>query len=230
MKLLLTRPERDAGATAARLVVLGYEVVVAPVTAIVATGDPVPAGDFAAVLATSANAFRTLDAEDRIRLQDTPLHCVGEKTAKVARDSGFQSVITGGGSGEKLVDDIKAAYPAGLSLLYLTGNPRKPVVEKGLRAAGFAVASVELYRAQPVTEWPGPWRSELADVDVALHFSRASVEVLLDLAGKAGVLSDLRRMRHLCLSDDVAVPLKASGMPLIGIADRATEDHLIALI
>ena len=230
MKLLLTRPERDAGATAARLVVLGYEVVVAPVTEIIATGNGVPSADFTAVLATSGNALRALDAESILLLQDAPLHCVGEKTAKIARDRGFRSVLVGGGSGEKLVEDIKATYPPGSHLLYLTGSPRKPIVERGLRASDFAVTSVELYRAQPVADWPGQWRADIEDAEVALHFSRASVEMLLDCAEKGGLLPNFRRMRHLCLSEDVATPLKALGMASVEVASQASEDHLIAMI
>jgi uroporphyrinogen-III synthase len=230
MKLLLTRPERDAGATAARLVVLGYEVVVAPVTEIINTGNGVPSADFTAVLATSGNALRALDAESILLLQDAPLHCVGEKTAKIARDRGFRSVIVGGGSGEKLVEDIKATYPPGSHFLYLTGSPRKPIVERGLRASNFAVTSIELYCAQPVADWPGQWREDIEEADVALHFSRASVEMLLDCTKKAGLLTNLCGMRHLCLSEDVAAPLKVLGIASVEVASQASEDHLIAMI
>jgi uroporphyrinogen-III synthase len=230
MKLLLTRPERDAGATAARLVVLGYEVIVAPITEIVTTGNEIPSADFTAVLATSGNALRALDAESILLLQDAPLHCVGEKTAKIARDLGFRYVVVGGGSGKKLVEDINAIYPPRSRLLYLTGSPRKPIVEQGLRASGFAVTSVELYRAQPVADWPGQWRAHIEEANVALHFSRASVDMLLDCAEKAGLLPNFRGMRHLCLSEDVASPLKALGIPSIEVASQASEDHLIAII
>jgi len=205
-------------------------MVVAPVSEIVTTGNEIPSADFTAVLATSGNALRALEAESILLLQDAPLHCVGEKTAKIARDRGFRSVVVGGGSGEKLVEDIKALYPPGSRLLYLTGSPRKPIVERGLRASGFAVTSVELYRAQPVADWPGQWRADIEEADVALHFSRASVEMVLDCAEKAGLLPYLRGMRHLCLSEDVAAPLKKLGILSIEVASQASEDHLIAII
>ena len=230
MKLLLTRPEQDGAATASRLVALGHEVISAPATEIVATGNAVPIGNFDALLATSANAMRALSPEALEALRHLPLHCVGQKTASVARGVGFGSIHIGGGSGERLVEEIGQVYPPSARLLYLTGMPRKPMVEGGLKAAGFTVTAIDLYVARSVADWPGDRREELATVDAALHFSRASVEGLLGLAEKAGLMPNFRQMRHLCLSNDVAVPLRAAGLENVVVSRIPTEDGVILLL
>jgi uroporphyrinogen-III synthase len=230
MKILITRPEPDATATAERLIGLGYDCLSLPVTEIVATGNAIPVDTFTAILATSANAFRMMAGADIARLSSIRLHCVGEKTAKIARDLGFGSIRTAGGSGTKLVSDIKAHYPTPARFLYLTGSPRKPMVEAELQQAGYQVTSLEVYKAQPVDVWPGAKIISFTDIDVALHFSRASVEALLVLAEQSGVLFKLKSLQHLCLSEDVAFPLHAIHCPRVACSKEATEQSLLALI
>ena len=230
MKLLLTRPEQDGAATARRLVALGHEVIVAPATEIVATGNAVPISNFDALLATSANAIRAIPPDTLEALRDLPLHCVGQKTASVARSVGFHSIHVGGGSGERLVDEIREVYPPSARLLYLTGTPRKPMVEDGLKAAGFTVTAIDLYGTRSVADWPGDRRGKLESVDAALHFSRASVEGLLGLAEKAGLMPNFQQMRHLCLSNDVAVPLRAAGLENVVVSSIPTEAGVILLL
>jgi uroporphyrinogen-III synthase len=230
MKLLLTRPEQDGVATARRLVALGHKVIVAPATEIFATGNVLRTGNFDVLLATSANAIRAIAPDMLEALRDLPLHCVGQKTASVAREAGFRVVHVGGGSGERLVDEIREAYPPSVKLLYLTGTPRKPMVEEGLKAAGFSVTALDLYGARSVANWLGNRRGDLESVDAALHFSRASVEALLDLAEKAGMMPNFRQMRHLCLSNDVAAPLLAAGLEGVVVSSVPTEDGVFAML
>ena len=230
MSILITRPEPDASATTKRLVELGYACLSLPATKIIATGTSLPHTPFAALLATSANAFRMLQAADITRLKSRPLHCVGEKTAKIARDLGFLSVIVAGGSGAKLVSDIKTTYSPEAKFLYLTGTPRKPIVEDELRKAGYEVTSIELYHAQPVNAWPDAPPEVLRQVDAALHFSRASVETLLHLAEQSDVLAQLKTIPHLCLSDDVASPLIKIHCPIVACSMAANENSLLELL
>jgi uroporphyrinogen-III synthase len=63
-----------------------------------------------------------------------------------------------------------------------------------------------------------------------LHFSRASVEALLDRAEKAGMMPNFRQMRHLCLSNDVAAPLLAAGLEGVVVSSVPTEDGVFAML
>lgn len=230
MRVLVTRPIKDGMRTIERLKEVGIEAVLAPVTAIVGTGNAVPHATFDAILISSANAIRHLPDNARAQLINVPTFCVGEKTATVARDAGFVSVTTGSGDGRALVSLVASKFQASASLLYLTGTPRKPFIEDGLKAKGFNPIVVELYQTVLIDPWPGAARLEIETCDNGLHFSRASVEALLKAAENAGLSHFLRGLNHLCLSEDVATPLREAGHSKIRVAPKPTEEDLLALL
>jgi uroporphyrinogen-III synthase len=147
MQVLVTRAERDAARTAQALRGLGHAPVLSPVLEIRATGAPVPDGPYAAVLATSANAFPPIVPPWPGALRGLPLFAVGEATAAAARAAGHGDVTHGPGRAE----DLAAALPVRLSgtrLLYLAGRDRGPQLEEALAARGFAVTAAEIYAAE----------------------------------------------------------------------------------
>ncbi|MFM8607876.1 MAG: uroporphyrinogen-III synthase [Hyphomicrobiales bacterium] len=230
MKVLVTRPIEDGAKTAERLKKRGFDVVLAPVTAITATGQAPPSTPFDGVLISSANAIRHLSDDARMRLLHVPIYCVGEKTASVVRASGFTSVTTGTGDGRALVKLVASTLKPSAALLYLTGTPRKPFIEEGLSAHGFHTVVTELYRTIPVDPWPADARASVETCDKALHFSRASVEALLLATEKAGLSSTLRGLTHLCLSEDVAVPLRENDYSQILVAAMPSEEDVLSLL
>jgi len=230
VKVLVTRPVEDGTRTIKRLKEVGIEAILAPVTAIVGTGNAVPLMNFDAILISSANAIRHLPEPARAALISIPTFCVGEKTASIARDADFTSVTTGTGDGRALVNLVASNFQAPASLLYLTGTPRKPFIEDGLRAKGFNPIVVELYQTILIDPWSGAARLEVESCDYGLHFSRASVEALLKAVENVGLSHFLRGLNHLCLSEDVATPLREAGYPKILVAPKPTEEDLIALL
>ena len=66
------------------------------------------------------------------------------------------------------------------------------------------------------------------DLDATLHYSARSAKILFALARAAGLDDALCRLRHLCLSVDVAValPEAARGM----VAATPTEVGLVGLL
>ena len=230
MRVLVTRPIKDGTRTIERLKEEGIEAVLAPVTAIVGTRNAVPHATFDAILISSANAIRHLPDNARGQLINVPTFCVGEKTASVARDAGFLSVTTGGGDGRALVSLVVSKFQAPASLLYLTGTPRKPFIEDGLKTKGFNPSVVELYQTVLIDHWPGAARLEVETCDNGLHFSRASVEALLKAAENTGLSDFLHGLNHLCLSADVAEPLRQAGCTKLIIAPKPTEEDLLALL
>lgn len=230
MRILVTRPLEDGAATARRLSEAGHEAVLLPATLIAATKNRVPEEPFDAVIVTSGNALRHLEPHAAQRLSALPLYCVGEKTASVAQQAGFTAITRGDGDGRALVERLSARFSPPAKLLYLTGTPRKPHVEAALHALGFEARVVELYETRAVAGWPGDHRTEVESVTTAMHFSRASVEALLSAADQAGLQTHLARIAHLCLSADVAEPLRASGFQRIDVAEKPTEDAMLALL
>src|SRR5437868_10769600 len=95
MAVLVTRPHPDAETSAAGLRARGFEVLLAPMLRFepAAFHDDTEAR-YGAVIVTSANALRAVEPHLKVsRLLKLPLFAVGEHTATLARDIGFERVI-----------------------------------------------------------------------------------------------------------------------------------------
>jgi uroporphyrinogen-III synthase len=220
MRVLVTRPEPDGEKTAKALRKLGFDPVVIRLSTIVPL-DPgvLPPSD--AVIATSAHALRCLPGAWRnARLFERPIHVVGARTAEAAREAGFLTVIEGPGDAAGLVTHM-IGRPARPSLLYLAGEPRKPIVETALEDAGFALKTAILYKNEPMDAMPATLQHllETGEPLAVLHFSRASAEAFLRLAGSAIAAPLL----HLCLSADIASVLSGE----IILAEQPNEAALL---
>lgn len=230
MRVLVTRPQPAAAATARRLAEMGHTPVLAPLLVVEPTGATLPAGPFAAVTATSANAFLAFTGSGAPGdLAGLPLHAVGARTAEAAHAAGFRHVVAGGGDAAALARDLARHVTAGSRLLYLAGVPRKPDLEASLRAAALDVAVAEVY----VTRTASP--AALAAVVTAgmeptavLHYSRRSAEAFVAAARAGGHEAAMVGLPHLALSDDVAAPLRAAGATRVLVADRPDEPSLLA--
>lgn len=231
MRIGVFRTADDGRRTAARLAELGHEAVLAPVLRIVATGATVPAGTADALVFTSAHAPETLAAhpDGLAHLQHLPCWCVGTRTAAAARTAGFTHVNAGAGDATSLVGMIAVQHrTAGLTLV--AGRDRKPDLEKGLAQAGLALSVVEAYAAEAVSVWPAAIMARLSDMQGALHYSRRSAELALDLAETSGLGAHVRVAMHYCLSDDIRRALQRLGVHAAKVATRPDEASLLALL
>lgn len=211
MRVLVTRPLRDAGRTAAALAAAGHEAMLAPVTRIEAVSTEIPQGPFAAVIATSAHAFEFLKAADVARLRDIPVFCAGARTAEAARASGFADARVPAADVAALLAGFDA--PPG-AVLYLAGRDRKPALEDGLRASGRPVETVIVYAAAAVNALPQSALAALraGQIDAVLHYSRRSAELFLALAHAGSAEGALTGVAHVCISEDAAAPVVEAGL------------------
>lgn len=218
MRVLVTRARADAARTAARLVALGHEAVIAPLTVIVAIGHAIPDEVFDAVLATSVHAL-TFVAVLPPALSGAPWLVVGDRLgdALASRGRGAPEVVAPNVAA--LIAAIDERYPEPFRFLYLAGRDRKPDLERALRALGHEVVTVETYVAAAVGKWDGDPRA----IDAVLHYSRRSAERFVVVAGDAG------RMRHIAISADAAAPLLAQGWR-VEIAASPDEDAMLGLL
>src|SRR5690348_2420424 len=112
MRVLVTRPEPDAGETASRLTALGHAPLVAPLLKIeFVDGESLSLDDVQAVLATSANGVRALVR--RTERRDVPLFAVGQQTAALARALGFDSVASANGDAAALTALVEGEVEPG---------------------------------------------------------------------------------------------------------------------
>jgi uroporphyrinogen-III synthase len=229
MKILVTRP--DPARTAQALRAKGHSVVVAPLMRIERI-EAAFGGPFAAVLLTSANAVRALTAHPRrTELLGLPAFAVGARSAEAAREVGFAEVESADGALSDLVA-LVAGRCAGQRVLYLAGADRAGDLAGDLAAHRIAVETAVVYRAATVAALPEEAARALSagEIDAVLHYSARSAATLLQLAGPAGVLNTVIRLAHYCLSDEVAVPLRAAGAARVRSAMVPTEAGLMALI
>jgi uroporphyrinogen-III synthase len=230
MRVLVTRPQDDAGRTAAALRARGHEAVIAPVLRIEMTGEQPPGEAFDAVVVTSANAIPALVSLGT-RFQNIPLFAVGERTAAAARVAGFGNVAAADGDARSLSELIARSAPAAARVLHVAGRDRKAEPHASLAAAGFLVATWTAYAAVAASRLPPLALRTLHDgtLDAALHYSRRSAEILLRLAQDVDVTQPFLKLRHVCLSADVAAPLQAAGAD-VAVARRPDEEALLAVL
>lgn len=231
LRVLVTRPQPGASATAAILREIGFEPVLLPLSetrAVEVAGAAVDGAE--AVVVTSAAALRHAPAALLTRLAALPCFAVGERTAEAARSAGFAQLRTGSGDAAGLAATVADLLPAGSCLAYLCGRVRLPDFEAGLRAAGFEVAAIETYDTVPLYIEPDMLRQTLQDgpLDAVLVYSAKAAEALGELARREPAL--LRQLRFLCISPRVAAALAAPMARDAISASEPNEEAMIALL
>jgi uroporphyrinogen-III synthase len=220
-RVALFRAREDASASAARLRRLGFSVACLPVIEIKARVARPRQARYDAVVATSDKAF----LGDAPRLRSSPLHVVGARTAREAEAHGWRLASPPAPAAAELIETLVRRLRPGASVLYLAGRDRKGGVETALGGA-FALEVVETYAAEARSSWRPVEARALATCVAALHYSRRSAGLAAELAKVAGEEARFLKLRHVCLSSDVAEPLEALGASPIAIAETPDEPAL----
>jgi uroporphyrinogen-III synthase len=216
MRLLITRPQPAADATAARLEAMGHRVLVSPLLVPVAMAWTPPAQPPTALLLTSANAVRLSGAPADWRA--LPVFAVGSATATAARAAGFGDVRDAGGD---VAAALKLAAEAGAaSILHLAGADRTDApLPHGLTVEVRIVytATLEALTIDAVAALRG------GTIDVVLLYSArtaAQFAVQMDNAGH-----DRSRVNLAAISPAVA-DAAGAGWAEIVVAAEPNEDSL----
>jgi len=221
MKILVTRPEPGATATAAALTAMGHEPILAPCLEIALLPARLPE-QISALILTSAQAIPALPA----RLHHVPVFCVGDATAGKCRAAGFARVESAAGDARDLFRLITARHLPGLHVLAV-GERHGLLLARQLREAGISVIRRKVYTARPLRALPPPaWAAlEAAHMDAALFYSAESARSFVRLSPP-----NTGQVVACALSEAVAVPLR--GLPWSGIrvALAPSEADLMALL
>ena len=231
MRVLVTRPLPDGERTAAALRATGYHVLVAPLMQVRPIAADL-AGDWSAVIISSANAVRALDARQITSLSKMPLFAVGQRSAAAAGDAGFRDVRSADGDAHDLVHLVATSpFDKAGTCLYLAAEDRAADMEGELAKRAIKVRTVVVYKNVTQT-YPPELIAALRNrnIDVALHFSRRSAEGYMNGAKAAGLEQMALAPRHICLSAQVAEPLRAAGVGQISIAPEPNEAALLAIL
>lgn len=235
LRVLVTRPEPGAGATARRLAAGGYEPLRLPLSRTGPLAHALP-DDLAAeaVAATSANALRFADAALVARLREKPFFAVGGRTAAAARGAGFADVREAAGDAAALAAVLAGLFPAGpgrgATVAYLCGRVRRPDFEAVLERRGIVVAAVETYHTLPLTPSPERVASVLggAPADAVLLYSVGGARGFAALRERPDAGPWLRAAAVFSLSPRIAAAVPRNLRSFAAAA--ANEDALFALL
>ena len=211
-RLVVLRPEPGATATVERARAMGLDAVAIPLFAIEPVAWTVPdAGEYDALLLTSANAVRH-GGSGLNRLRALPAYAVGDATAVVAREAGFEIA----GEGTSGVESLLASIPAEPRLLHLCGEHRTAV------AANRPIAAVPVYRSVelPVDDLPC-----FEGAVVAVHSPRAGRR-LAELAERAAIDRSVVRIAAI---SEAAAAAAGGGWAMREAAATPDDTALLAL-
>jgi len=168
VRVLVTRPQPGADATAHALRALGHDPVLRPLMAYAPCDWQPPETLPDAVMLTSAAAVRLAGPAAAAGLQRLPALCVGPQTTSAAQQAGWQHAEMAGPDLETLYQTAAARAP--LRLLHLAGEHRTgAVVPPGLSIDTRTVYAATL---QPLAD-PGPVAAALLfSPRSARHFAR----------------------------------------------------------
>ncbi|SMC76991.1 uroporphyrinogen-III synthase [Rhizobium sp. RU36D] len=240
MRVLVTRPDHAGRETASRLVELGHQPLLVPLSRPVhdtAAAEQAMQRPHAALVLTSAEATRAIAplGDALAPYLSRPLFAVGAASAKAARGLGFRDIRIAAGEGESLADlvaltlaDASAENP----LLYLAGSPRSPRFEARLASQRVPLVVCECYRMESIVYDADDLAERLRRErpEAALFYSAEAARRFFALVTNPAFDVILRDMRFFCLSPNV---LAAIPSPFVARAEASAtpeEASLLALI
>jgi uroporphyrinogen-III synthase len=211
MRALITRPREDSTAIAEHLEELGIEPVIEPLMTVEQVADAkVDLDGVRAILLTSRNGVRALaDATER---RDIDVYAVGDSTAELARERGFESVESAGGDSESLADLVRQRLqPDEGTLLHAAGAAVAGDLAGVLTRDGYDVRRQQLYATRPSSALSVSTCGLMSGggIELALFFSPRTAQIFVDLVGQAGLADACAEMTAVCLSQAVAQEIGA---------------------
>lgn len=215
-QVVILRPEPGASRTAAKARALGLEPVLLPLFA----PEPLPwsppdAGDFDALLLTSANGVRMAGAGLE-KYRGLPVYAVGEATAQALREAGFDQVIAGMGDGNAIAARLRT--DGRRRVLHLAGTTVAP-----MDIGGLSVRRVPVYSMASLTPDLTPIDRADADAILLVHSPRAGerLSALLPPARRSGL--------HIVAISPAALAACGEGWASTHAVPRPDDDEMLAL-
>lgn len=235
MRVLVTRPEPDALKLKGLLEARGHQASVEPLmrTAFYEF-DPEGLEGVTGIIATSRNALRALRGSSALRrARNIRVYAVGAATAEEARRLGFGQIVKGPGTADALVPIIASTMETSEEiLLHLRGNRVSSDIRGDLEALGYRVTEAIVYRMEAAETLSESTRDDIADgsIEAVMLMSPETAAIYVRLITRFGLKDMCHQLVHLCLSDQVALRLKALGDIPIEIATEATMEEMLILV
>jgi uroporphyrinogen-III synthase len=234
MRILVTRPEPDAAELKAALEARGHEVSVEPLLNIEELS--IDAGDLdgaSAIIATSRNGLRALRGAALTRAVQLPLLCVGPATGKLGRKLGFRRIIEGQGSASDLIPLILDSKlgEAG-RIVHICGEDVAFDLAAALTQRGIGVRKLIAYRAVAAAALRPQTARAIAEgsLDAVILMSQRTAGIFAELAERAGLKEQVRKLAYVCVSANVAVALKGLDPARVNIAVRPDSAGILKAV
>lgn len=219
MRVLVTRPEPANQDTAARLKAEGHDPILMPLLRFEVIAQPLPdLAGFTAIALTSANAVKALEQrEDLPHLTHLQVFAVGGKTSSAAKSAGFEKIKNAQGTVAELAEMIINRGPG--RLFYPAAMHRARDLEALLETGKTRVHTLDVYQMKMLEAVDLPIVTEA--VDCVSFYSQRTARAFIKLSRKP--LADA----YLCLSENVAAPLRRAGLENIHVADAPNQDAMM---
>lgn len=226
--ILITRPPEHADTTARDVEALGFEVMRCPVLTVKPQTWNEPNWDgVRALIVTSRNALASFAGHHVPK--DKPVFAVGGRTSEALKAEGFTNILAVAETSADLPALIQSALPGSSSLLHLASEDAHTGFYQKLQDAGYTLETVNLYKAEAVTELPADAREALLShrVSGVLFYSARSCAVFLNLLQRHGLADACEKTTAFCLSDAVASEALAGTWKNIRTSEKPTHESLL---
>ncbi len=234
MRLLVTRPEPEAGALAAELRNLGHEAVLEPLLEFsVLDFDPAPLKAADALIFTSANSLRALREKlDPSCIWSCPVFCVGSETERRAREAGFKTIAAAAETAEELAGKIVAAASKVSRLVHVTGEYQAFDLEEALTREGLSIGTLRVYGMKARKGFDPQIAGEIQEGTIGgvILMSPRTAEVFVTLCRQHGLFDNAKSLHYFCLASSVANRLKPVEPVHVHVALRPNRMALLALL
>ncbi|OSQ50007.1 uroporphyrinogen-III synthase [Thalassospira alkalitolerans] len=231
--ILNTRPETDSQELETTLLARGYRLLSAPMLQI--AFPPCPDGlDLAGVQAlifTSANGVRAFVHHSHDR--NFPVLCVGDSTARMAKQVGFTEIYSANGDIHDLAHLIDVQIdPLNGALFHPAARKVAGDLATLLKDRNFDIRRQTVYDAIPVDDLPDDVINAISahHIDAVLFFSPRTAESFVKLIKRYKLEHDLLGTRAICLSMAVQDRIGVLTWHKTMLAKRPTQEYLLSAL
>jgi uroporphyrinogen-III synthase len=229
MKVLVTRLERDCEATAEKLVELGFDPVLLPLTRlkVFEPKTDIVKPDF--TLFTSASAVTSIPKDFSANFENIPAYAVGPKTALALSNKAYKNIRKGAGDAKSLAKKILHEWSnKRFSGLYICGEERSFDFQAAFQNHG-CIELCEVYR---ILELDLPKsdigvKIEQLHGGISLVYSPSGARSLIKALDRAGKTEALKGMTILAISAKAAEPFEVMAVQEIIVAPQPTEEAMM---
>lgn len=181
-----------------------------------------------ALIITSKNAIRALKEYEY--LKKIPLYVIGDKTAELAKQTGFVNIESASGTSQELTNLImkKADRDKGI-LWHLSGERVKGNMIEPLNIAGFEVKREIVYSIEDATDLPSSLCLQLKNqiISHVIFCSPRTTTIFINLLKKKKIEMSTCQMISLCLSQDIGETALGLNWKKLWISPRPTINELM---